>query len=202
VYSSTIIKHLKDDYDVDQVPVLYWYFNFRDPSTESCENFIRSLLYQFLRYLGYVPPELQKLHSRNAAGQPSTEEMTTCLITLIGREKEVRILGDAFDECTQWNVLWKFLTRMVNSKCTSLRLLFTGRPEREIEDAVNALGIPNLDLRSAMEGDIEQFVTETLDSSARPVSRLPEKARDLIKESLISRAGGMYGAHFSSLCLL
>jgi hypothetical protein len=117
--------------------------------------------------------------------------MTTCLIALISREKEVRILGDAFDECTQWNVLWRFLTRMVKSQCPSLRLLFTSRPEREIEDAVNALTIPTLDLRTAMDGDIEQFITETLESSARSVSHLPENAKDLIRQHLVRRAGGM-----------
>jgi hypothetical protein len=127
--------------------------------------------------------------------------MTSCLIALIRREKEVQILGDAFDECTQWNVLWKFLTRMVKSECPSLRLLFTGRPERQIEDAVNAFGIPSLDLRTVMDGDIKQFIMETLESSARPICRLPEKAKDLIRENLISRAGGMYEAHLSfSLC--
>jgi hypothetical protein len=110
-------------------------------------------LYQLLHCLPYVPQEVRQLYSRNASGQPSTEEMTTCLIALIRREKEVRILGDAFDECTQWNVLWKFLTRMANSQCPSLRLLFTSRPEREIENAVNALGIPNLDHRTVMDGD-------------------------------------------------
>jgi ERCC4-related helicase len=81
---------------------------------------------------------------------------------------------------------------MAESKCASVRLLFTSRPEREIEDTVNALGIPNLDLRTVMDGDIERFVTDTLKRSARPVCRLPEEAKDLIRESLISRAGGMY----------
>jgi hypothetical protein len=118
--------------------------------------------------------------------------MTACLIALIRRDREVRMLGDAFDECTQWNVLWKFLTQVVRARCPSLHLLFTSRPEREIEDAVNALGIPGLDLMTVMDGDIERFVMETLESSARPVSRLPEKAKDLIRESLIGRAGGMY----------
>jgi hypothetical protein len=138
-----------------------------------------------------VPTEVRQLYSRNASGRPSTEEMTTCLIALIKREKEVRMLGDAFDECTQWNVLWKFLTKMARSQCPSLRLLFTSRPERQIEDAANALGIPSLDLRTVMNGDIKQFIMETLENSARPVCRLPQKAKNLIRESLVRRAGGM-----------
>jgi hypothetical protein len=203
LYSSTVVQHLKDDYDVSQVPVLYYYFNFRDPCTESCENFVRSLLYQFLHYLPDVPPEVRQLYSRNASGRPSTEEMTTCLIALIKREEEVRMLGDAFDECTQWNVLWKFLTKMAKSECPSLRLLFTSRPERQIEDVVNSLGIPSLDLRTVMDGDIQQFIMETLENSARPICRLPEKAKDLIQENVTSRAGGMYEAHLSfSICLV
>jgi hypothetical protein len=71
------------------------------------------------------------------------------------------------------------------------------RPEREIEDAVNALGIPSFDLRTAMAADIERFITETLENSSRPVCRLPENAKDLIRKSLVSRAGGMYTMLFS-----
>jgi hypothetical protein len=126
--------------------------------------------------------------------------MMTCLIVLIRREKEVRIVIDAFDECTQWNLLWRFLVQMAESECPSLRLLFTSRLKREIEDAANALGIPSLDLRTVMDGDIEQFVTETLESISRPVFRLPANAKDLIRGSLISRAGGMYAIHFFLLC--
>jgi hypothetical protein len=195
--SSTVVQHLKKDYKVHKIPVLYYYFNFRNPSTESCENFVRSLLYQLLHYLPEVPEEVNDLYSQNPSGRPSTNEMTSCLIALIKREKEVRMLGDAFDECTQWNVLWKFLTRMAKSECPSLRLLFTSRSEREIEDAVNALRIPSLDLRTAMDGDIKQFIIETLEDSARPICRLPEKAKDLIREGLVSRAGGMYVTHLS-----
>jgi hypothetical protein len=122
--------------------------------------------YQLLHYLPEVPKEAQELYSQNPSGRPLTNEMTSCLIALIRREKEVRMLGDAFDECTQWNVLWKFLTRMVKSECPSLRLLFTSRPEREIEDTVNSLGIPSLDLRTVMDGDIKQLLMETLENSA------------------------------------
>jgi hypothetical protein len=185
------VQHLQKDYKVHKIPILYYYFNFRHPSTESCENFVRSLLYQLLHYLPEVPEEVHDLYSQNPSGRPSTNEMTSCLIALIRREKEVRILGDAFDECTQWNVLWKFLTRAAKSECPSLRLLFTSRPKREIEDTVNALGIPSLDLRTVMDGDIKQFITETLENSARPICRLSEKAKDLIRESLVRRAGGM-----------
>jgi hypothetical protein len=202
LYSSTVVQHLKDEYDVNQVPVIYYYFNFRDPSTESCQNFVRSLLYQLLHYLPNVPPEVRQLYSCNAAGRPSTEEMTSCLIMLMKREEEVRILGDAFDECTQWNVLWKFLTRMVKSECPSLRLLFTSRPKREIEDAVNTLGIPSHDLRTVMDGDIKQFIMETLENSAQPICRLPEKAKNLIRESLVCRAGGMYAKHYTFVLLI
>jgi hypothetical protein len=190
--SSTIVKELKDEQKVLRIPVLYYYFNFRDPSTESCENFIRSLLYQLLRYLPDVPEEVRRLYSQRAPNQPSADEMTLCLIAIIERQQQVRILGDAFNECTQWNVLWKFLVRMMESGCPSLRLLFTSRPEREIEDAVNALRIPNLDLRTVMDEDISRFVAETLRSSAKPVCRLSDDAKDLIKETLVSRAGGMY----------
>jgi hypothetical protein len=68
---------------------------------------------------------------------------------------------------------------------------------------VNSLAIPSLDLRMAMDGDIEQFIKETLESSPGVICRLPKKAKDLVQKSLVRRAGGMYVTHLSfALCLV
>jgi hypothetical protein len=48
--------------------------------------------------------------------------------------------------------------------------------------------------------EIEQFIAETLENSPKAICRLPERAKDLIKESLVRRAGGMYVTHLSQTC--
>jgi hypothetical protein len=103
---------------------------------------------------------------------------------------EVRLFGDGFDECSEWNALWTFLSRVYRSECRSLRLLFTSRPERNIRDAVHSLNIPSVDLtRSETTEDIERYVTEELENPR--FMRIPVDGRKLIKETLTTKAQGM-----------
>jgi hypothetical protein len=106
--------------------------------------------------------------------------------------KEVRLLGDAFDECTEWRKLWVFLSEAVRKKCPSLHILFTSRPERVIEEDVKSLEIPSFDLRSSgIDRDIESFVLDVLANDSR-YRGIPEEGKGIIRETLIGRANGMY----------
>jgi hypothetical protein len=119
------------------------------------------------------------------------KEMTACFINIVKTMEEVRLFGDAFDECSQWNALWTFLSNVWKSQCHSLRFLFTSRPERDIRDAVNSLGIDSVDLtRSETTGDIERYVIEELEENTR-FTRIPIEGRKLIKETLTTKAQGM-----------
>jgi hypothetical protein len=102
----------------------------------------------------------------------------------------VRLFGDAFDECTEWNNLWYFLSQLAKAGTSSLHFLFTSRPERHIHDAVSSLGIPTVDLACPeMNADIKTFVIEQLEDPR--FARIPVDGKELVKGSLISRAGGM-----------
>jgi hypothetical protein len=105
--------------------------------------------------------------------------------------EEVRLFGDGFDECSEWNVLWTFLSRVYKSECTSLQLLFTSRPERNIRDAVHSLNIPSVNLmRSETIMDIEKYVNEELEENPKFV-RIPVDGRELIRKTLTTKAQGM-----------
>jgi hypothetical protein len=187
-----VIRHLEES---SQAPILYWYFDFRSAETQTCENFVRSLMCQLVYYLPKVPPSLIQLYNRHNSGsrRPSVPDLTTCLLDIIRGLPSVLLLGDAFDECNQWNTLWRFISQVVNSKTPSLHFLFTGRPEQNIEDVVRSLGIPTMDLSSKemeLEVDIDTFVSESLENDFR-FSRIAPEGKVLIRESLTSRANGM-----------
>jgi hypothetical protein len=150
-------------------------------------------MYQLVFILEEMPSAVKELfvsHNRGLS-RPSIDELTTCLISVIGTLEEVHLLGDAFDECIEWNRLWKVLQQFVKSVCPSLHFLFTSRPEQHIEDLANALDIPFIDLtRGEMDGDIGKFVSETLHDDPRFL-RIRDDGKALIRDSLISRAGGM-----------
>jgi hypothetical protein len=162
-------------------------------ATQTCENFLRSILCQLLNFLPDIPLPIEELYKRSSSGslRPSMKEMTSCFIDVVKTLEEVRLFGDGFDECSEWNALWTFLSKVRKSQCRSLRFLFTSRPEHDIRDAVNSLSIASVDLtRSETTGDIERYVMEQLEENPR-FTHIPVEGRNLIKETLTTKAQGM-----------
>jgi hypothetical protein len=185
-----IIDHLRRRF---RGPVLYYYFNFRSGERQTCENLVRSLMYQLVYILEETPSAVKELYSSHNRGlsRPSIDELTTCLVAVIGTLEEVHLLGDAFDECSQWNSLSKVVKEFAKSACPSLHFLFTSRPEQHIEDLVGALDIPSVDLTcEELDRDIEKFVSETLQHDLRFL-RIPDDGKTLIHDSLTIRSAGM-----------
>jgi hypothetical protein len=161
---------------------------------QTCENFLHSILCQLLHLFLDIPPPLLALYSSHNNGvlRPSTKDMIGCFLDIVETMKEVRLLGDAFDECVDWNDLWYLLCQISRRKCSSLRFLFTSRPESSIRDAVHALNIPSIDLSlyESIDQDIRTFVSESLKYNPR-FSRISDEGKGLIRDSLISRANRM-----------
>jgi hypothetical protein len=119
------------------------------------------------------------------------KDLTACFIATIETLPEVQLFGDAFDECHDWNNLWHFSSQLAKARSPSLHFLFMSRLERHIRDTVNSLSIPTVDLTCPeMNLDIKTFVIEQLDDPH--FARISADGKELMKDSLISRAGGMY----------
>jgi hypothetical protein len=150
---------------------------------------------QLVYLLPDVPQPLVELYMHHNSGslRPSTKELTACFISIIGKlTHQVLLLGDAFDECRQWNRLYHFVTAVTRSNCGSLRFLFTSRPEQYIADSVGSLHIPSVDLVKCegIRGDIESFVRESVWNSHQ-FSKISEEGKSKIEDDLTERANGM-----------
>jgi hypothetical protein len=192
--SSVVIRHLDEEGQTDQIPVIYYYFNPHIPETQSCDNFLRSLIFQLLYFSVNIPTAIKDLHARHHLGtrRPSIDSLTSCLVNLLGGHKEVRIVGDAFDRCPEWNKLWKILSKLVQSQHASLRLLFMSRREQYIEDAVRTMNIPSVDLRcQQVDKDIAKYVSDVLRDDSK-FSRVTVELKDSIRERLTTLASGRY----------
>jgi hypothetical protein len=194
--SSAVIRRLDEEGQTDQIPVIYYYFTPDVPETQTCDNFLRSLLFQLLYFSINIPAAIRDLHARHNLGtrRPSINDLTSCLVDLIGGHREIRIVGDGFDQCPEWNRLWKILTRLVQSQHASLRLLFTSRKELYIEDAARTLRIPSVDLRcQQVDNDIAKYVSDVLRDDSR-FARVTAEMKDLIRERLTALASGRSAA--------
>jgi hypothetical protein len=193
-FSSTLVHRLAEDSRSKDIPHLYYFFSFRYPSTQTCENFLRSILLQLLVSCPEVPSPVKDLYlSHKGTMQPSMKEMTACFISVVNSLPEVRLFGDGFDECSQWNSLWYFLCKVSGEQCPTLRFIFASRPEQYIRDAVNTLpDILSIDLtlRDEMNSDIVKYILEALQHNPR-FSKIPADGKELIYETLVDRADGM-----------
>jgi hypothetical protein len=193
-FSSTLVRRLAKDSRSKNIPHLYYFFSFRYPSTQTCENFLRSILLQLVFFCPDVPQPVKDLYlSHQKLMQPSMKELTDCFVSVVNGLKEVRLFGDGFDECSQWNSLWHFLRKISGDQCPSLWLIFASRPESYIRDAVNSLNIQSIDLAfcDEMDDDIRKYVREALEDNPR-FAKIPTEGRELVYKTLVRRADGMY----------
>jgi hypothetical protein len=193
-FSSTLVQRLTQDSLAKNIPHLYYFFSFRYPSTQTCENFLRSILLQLLVSCPDIPSPMKDLYlTHKGTMQPSMKEMTACFVKMVNSLPEVRLFGDGFDECSQWNSLWHFLSKVSGGRCPSLRFIFASRPEQYIRDSVNTLSIPTIDLTlcDEMNNDIVKYVSEVLEDNPR-FAKIPIKGRELAYQALIDKADGMY----------
>jgi hypothetical protein len=193
-FSSTLVNHLAQDSRSKNIPHLYYFFSFRYPSTQTCENFLRSILLQLVISSSDIPLPVKDLYlSHKGTMEPSMKELTACFVNVVNSLPEVRLFGDGFDECSQWNSLWHFLSKVSRGRCPSLRFLFASRPEQYIRDAVNTLNISTIDLTlcDEMNKDIVKYVSEVLEDNPR-FSKIPIKGRELTYKTLVREADGMY----------
>jgi hypothetical protein len=127
--------------------------------------------------------------------EPSMKDLTACFISVVNSLPEVRLFGDGFDECSQWNSLWHFLCKTSGNQCPSLRFIFASRPEQYIRDAVNTLpDILSIDLTLCDEinSDIVKYISEALQHNPRFSTQIPADGKKLVYKTLVDKADGMY----------
>jgi hypothetical protein len=190
--SSTLVHELAQDSRSKNIPHLYYFFSFRYPSTQTCENFLRSILLQLVFFCTDVPQPVKDLYLSSQGLHPSMKDLTACFVNVVNGLEEVRLFGDGFDECSQWNSLWHFISKVSGNHCPTLRFIFASRPEQYIRDAVSALNIPTIDLTlcDEMNRDIVKYISEVLECNPR-FAKISIEGRKLIYETLVRKADGM-----------
>ncbi|QBZ57641.1 hypothetical protein PoMZ_02574 [Pyricularia oryzae] len=144
ILSSTIIDDLRHASSYSD-NLLYFYFDFSDTSKQSFENAIRSLVYQLYQkspsvYQGY----LHSLYSfcENGSRMPNVNLLNEILEKMVQHNGELWIVLDALDECqtrkgakTEGLLFW--IEEFLTVSRANTHFLFTSRPERDIELALN-----------------------------------------------------------------
>lgn len=187
ILCSTIIDNIAKRRPQD-VPCLYFYFDFSNPQKQNVGDMLYSLLAQLSS--STCPPEVVELYERCKKGtqEAAIAELTDVLIEIADRCSGMYIILDALDESVDWKPLFKVLEKILLSK---INLLVTSRKERDIESVLAkavdyAVAIEN----DRVDADVSLHVQQSLRTDP-DLSRWDDELKSEIVATLTSGAKGM-----------
>lgn len=99
---SIIIDHLEQRFRTESdIGIAYIYFNHQSTRDASIQDLVASLVKQLIprrSELSQVVIDLYKSHGRKSA-RPSTDELSSCLRSIVAKLSRTFIIVDALDEC-------------------------------------------------------------------------------------------------------
>ncbi|KAI8210061.1 putative ankyrin repeat protein [Colletotrichum sp. SAR 10_76] len=203
ILSSSVIKHLKDEYEDDpQTALAYHFFSFGNLDQQKVTAMLSSLVRQLCASRPDTPRPIKRFENYMARGErPDVTTLENALIAAVHGFSAVFIVVDALDECPTLQgerpKLLACLRRIIATMPDNLHIFCTSRAERDIYATIDkVLSLPAkvaIDLtqnRVGLNDDLRQYTesvlaTETYDS-------WPEELKIDAKELLLEQADGMF----------
>ncbi|KAK4658095.1 hypothetical protein QC762_0034800 [Podospora pseudocomata] len=195
VLSATIVDHLQKRNDCI---VLQFYFDFNDTSKQKVDGVLRSLVFQLYK-LGSSSNELNSLYQSHFdyQRQPDNPSLTKTLHAMMKDSKNIYLVMDALDECTERGELLQWMMEFFNAPDLGhVRMIATGRPDEEflrrIPGWIGKNNCLQLD-KEAVNADIRSYVTAKLEQSPDFLEKeLSQDLRERIRNEVGDRADGMF----------
>ncbi|THZ24636.1 hypothetical protein D6C91_03233 [Aureobasidium pullulans] len=190
VLASTIVKELRCADEGPESAIIYFFFSFSDDSKQRLEHLVRSLIFQLSGLHKAGRARLTSHFEKHNDGyeQPPTESLVELLDQMICDFRSVTIVLDALDESNGTQSILQWITS--RNRC---KFLLTGRPERDIEEALTQWLPSNCAItleNEPMDDDIKAYVHHKLETE-KNLSRW-KSIHNLISDTLVEKAGGMF----------
>ena len=197
VLSASIFAALSQEPDQSEnIPLLYFFFDFSDNKKQSLSGLVRSLVTQLGSKSDTARGCLDTLFlSTQGRGQPTDEVLCATFQQMPDTVKATRIIIDALDECTTSTDPLQWIETPIRSEGTVPQLLVTSRKEVDIESSFERL-LPNDSIYPIIQGpvddDILAYVHERLLSDRGFERRRSDASvQNEIESELMKKAGGM-----------
>ncbi|TFY57634.1 hypothetical protein EVG20_g8467 [Dentipellis fragilis] len=195
VLCSTIIKMLQDHKSKTSCAVAFFYFDFRNPSKQTCYNLLKSLIVQLGSQGSDAHDTLKRLYADHDNGRrlPSKQKLHDALGDILKQLGSPYIILDALDECLQedrHDFLFSFLDEMVLGKEYPVHFLATSRNEVDIKDSLNLKVSHAMDLDMLVHHDIEEYLSAVLQTD-NSFQKYDAGLKKEIRDTLLDKADGM-----------
>lgn len=187
ILSAAIIQHLLHE---QQLPAIYFYFDFSDPDKRHFEDMLRSLLLQLYHRSEIAHSIVTTLYDSHRLGtiQPSTRRLEDTLSAVLEQCGSVRIVLDALDEAHRPIEMVQWCRSIYNSEALNVRLLVTSQTQVvkwSLEEHVISFGLESI------SDDIKYYTRRRLHSEEFENWESQKTLRDEVETTICEKAGGM-----------
>ncbi|KAI0383348.1 ankyrin [Hypomontagnella monticulosa] len=213
ILTSSVIAHLKTEYASDpRTALAYYYFSFRDESTQNTAVMLASLIKQLCARRPIISELVESFSEYKDKGErPDTNMLETALVATARGFSTVHIVIDALDECPvlggERRKLLESLRRIIASIPDNTHLFCASRSEPDIAANLNPLLSPpsrtevNISTEiTVLHRDIGLYIDSVLASA--DFESWPKGLKTQAKELLNKRADGMFQYVFCQLEIL
>jgi Cdc6-like AAA superfamily ATPase len=193
ILTSIVVEELITRFENDgNIGIAYLYCNYQRQHEQKLEDLFASLLKQFVQEQPSIPNSVKTLYDRHRdkRTEPSLDEISGVLQSVVAAYSRAFIIIDALDECETSNgCRQKFLSGLFNlyTKCGA-NLFATSRPISSIEKEFEGNTI--LEIR-ASEEDVRRYLEGHISRLPGFVVRSPELQEE-IKTNIVKAVDGMY----------
>lgn len=172
----------------------YFYFDFREKSSQRKEAAVGALLLQLCDQLETMPLIVDKSFEEHSTkdGQLSAlmySELEALLVAVLQECPPITLVLDALDECQDRQRLLDLLVRLADSPTYNAKVLVSSRRELDIQDTFDSM--PRIQIASdVVDMDIHSYLEYVIKTNRR-LHRLSPSLKETILESLTVGANGM-----------
>jgi hypothetical protein len=206
IASSAIIQDIELISNAGSAHMAYFFFDFKDTRKQDVHAFLSSVLVQLSSQSLSFCKILHELYSEHQHGshQPGDSALKKCLEKMFksSRKIPIYVVVDALDECPDTSGLQssrekvlELIQELVGFHLPNLRLCITSRPEVDIRHILEPITSTSSRLslhdEDGQRKDIADYISSVVYSDKK-IMRWREKDKELVVETLSTRADGMY----------
>lgn len=145
----------------------------------------------------YIPKAFSALYTLYYPSKaPAVEDIETTLLGVLQDTPETYIVVDAVDECLNLSdrlAVIEFLGRLSSKASCDVHILFTSRPEADVDDAFSSVSVPKEIVHFSpleIDADISSHIFCLMEN--QPYSRWSPGLKSKVQTHLTSRADGAF----------
>ncbi|KAF8621256.1 hypothetical protein AX15_007917 [Amanita polypyramis BW_CC] len=196
VLCSTLIEDIKRIANRGITGLAYFYFDISDERKRTVMGFLSSMVLNLLVWAPANQSTLDKVYADCHSGlhKPSDMALLEVLKNFISGFQETYIFIDGLDECFNVEEMLELVKSIHGWHIDQCHLLVTSRKEQSIVNSFSLMHVvpAELDLSCMpIDVDIGNYINHVLHSSSE-LKRWEQDAKNLIKQTLLAKSGGMF----------